>query len=147
MGKRSSGRIRAINPRLSGVDRGTQRRDYSIADFLRSTLSQKRSYLQDDKGLHQAIIPAGATSVDFHIWGGGGGGGGGDRAGPGRSGSAGHYVTGTIDLTGAAGQILSVAVGSGAGGKSMGKGLTGYSGGIGGTSGPSGSSGSGGGGM
>ena len=56
----------------------------------------------------QAAIPAGATSVEFHIWGGGGGGGGGDRAGPGRSGSAGHYVTGTIDLTGTVGQIRCV---------------------------------------
>ena len=110
------------------------------------TITKTFTYLQDKKGLHQATIPAGATSVDFQIWGGGGGGGGGDRAGPGRSGSAGHYVTGTIDLTGAVGQILSVAVGSGAAGKSMGKGLTGYSGGIGGTAGPSGSSGSGGGG-
>jgi hypothetical protein len=94
----------------------------------------------------QTVIPAGATSVEFHIWGGGGGGGGGDRAGPGRSGSAGHYVTGTIDLTGASGQILALGVGSGAAGKSNGRGLTGYSGGIGGTQGPNGSSGHGGGG-
>jgi hypothetical protein len=102
--------------------------------------------VSDGFGLHQAIIPAGASSVTFHIWGGGGGGGGGDRAGPGRSGSAGHYVTGTINLTSHVGSTLTLGVGGGAGGKSMGKGLTGYSGGIGGTSGPSGSSGSGGGG-
>ena len=102
--------------------------------------------MKDGYGLHQATIPAGATSVEFHIWGGGGGGGGGDRAGPGRSGSAGHYATGTIDLTGASGQILAVGVGGGAAGKNNGKGLTGYSGGIGGTQGPNGSSGHGGGG-
>ena len=94
----------------------------------------------------QVTIPAGATSVDFQIWGGGGGGGGGDRAGPGRSGSAGHYAAGTIDLTSHVGATLTLGVGGGAGGKSMGKGLTGYSGGIGGTQGPSGSSGAGGGG-
>ena len=94
----------------------------------------------------QTVIPAGANSVEFHIWGGGGGGGGGDRAGPGRSGSAGHYATGTIDLTAASGQILALGVGGGAAGKSNGRGLTGYSGGIGGTQGPSGSSGHGGGG-
>ena len=94
----------------------------------------------------QTVIPAGATSVEFHIWGGGGGGGGGDRAGPGRSGSAGHYATGTIDLTAASGQVLALGVGSGASGKNNGRGLTGYSGGIGGTQGPSGSSGHGGGG-
>ena len=94
----------------------------------------------------EAVIPAGAVSVEFHIWGGGGGGGGGDRSGPGRSGSAGHYVTGTIDLTGTAGQVLALGVGGGAAGKSNGRGLTGYSGGVGGTQGPSGSSGHGGGG-
>ncbi len=94
----------------------------------------------------QTVIPAGATSVEFHIWGGGGGGGGGDRAGPGRSGAAGHYATGTIDLTAASGQILTLGVGGGAAGKSNGRGLTGYSGGIGGTQGPNGSSGHGGGG-
>ena len=94
----------------------------------------------------EAIVPAGATSVEFHIWGGGGGGGSGDRAGPGRSGSAGHYVTGTIDLTGTSGQILSLGVGGGASGKNNGRSLTGYSGGVGGNSGPSGSSGNGGGG-
>ena len=94
----------------------------------------------------QATIPAGAVSVEYHIWGGGGGGGGGDRAGPGRSGSAGHYVTGTIDLTGTVGQILALGVGGGAAGKNNGRGLTGYSGGIGGTQGPQGSSGHGGGG-
>jgi len=84
--------------------------------------------------------------VEFHIWGGGGGGGGGDRAGPGRSGSAGHYVTGTISLVGTSGQALALGVGGGAAGKSNGRGLTGYSGGVGGTQGPSGSSGHGGGG-
>jgi hypothetical protein len=94
----------------------------------------------------QATIPAGASSVTFYIWGGGGGGGTGDRAGPGRSGAAGHYVTGTIDLTSHVGSTLTLGVGGGAGGKSNGRSLTGYSGGIGGTSGPSGSSGSGGGG-
>jgi hypothetical protein len=94
----------------------------------------------------EAIIPAGATSVEFHIWGGGGGGGGGDAAGPGRSGSAGHYVTGTIDLAGTSGQILALGVGGGATGKNNGRSLTGYSGGVGGTQGPSGSSGHGGGG-
>ena len=94
----------------------------------------------------EAVIPAGATSVEFHIWGGGGGGGGGDRAGPGRSGAAGHYVTGTISLIGTSGQTLSLGVGGGAAGKNNGRGLTGYSGGIGGTQGPSGSSGHGGGG-
>jgi hypothetical protein len=94
----------------------------------------------------QTTIPAGATSVEFHIWGGGGGGGGGDRAGPGRSGAAGHYVTGTIDLIGTSGQSLALGVGGGAAGKSNGRGLTGYSGGVGGTQGPSGSSGHGGGG-
>ena len=94
----------------------------------------------------QATIPAGAVSVEYHIWGGGGGGGAGDRAGPGRSGSAGHYVTGTIDLTGTVGQILALGVGGGASGKNNGRGLTGYSGGIGGTQGPQGSSGHGGGG-
>ena len=94
----------------------------------------------------EATIPAGATSVDFHIWGGGGGGGSGDRAGPGRSGAAGHYATGTIDLTGSSGQTLALGIGGGAAGKNNGKGLTGYSGGIGGTQGPNGSSGAGGGG-
>ncbi len=94
----------------------------------------------------EAIMPAGAVSVEFHIWGGGGGGGGGDAAGPGRSGSAGHYVTGTIDLTGTSGQVLALGVGGGAAGKNNGRGLTGYSGGVGGTQGPRGSSGAGGGG-
>ncbi len=94
----------------------------------------------------EAVVPAGAISVEFHIWGGGGGGGGGDRAGPGRSGSAGHYVTGTIDLTGTSGQVLALGVGGGAAGKNNGRSLTGYSGGVGGTQGPSGSSGHGGGG-
>jgi len=94
----------------------------------------------------EAVVPAGAVSVEFHIWGGGGGGGGGDRAGPGRSGSAGHYVTGTISLVGTSGQVLALGVGGGAAGKSNGRGLTGYSGGVGGTQGPSGSSGHGGGG-
>ena len=94
----------------------------------------------------QTTIPAGAVSVEFHIWGGGGGGGGGDRAGPGRSGAAGHYVTGTIDLTGTVGQVLSLGVGGGASGQNNGRGLTGYSGGVGGQSGPQGSSGNGGGG-
>lgn len=94
----------------------------------------------------QATIPAGASSVTFHIWGGAGGGGGGDSAGPGRSGAAGHYVTGTINLTSHVGEILTLGVGGGAGGKSNGRSLTGYSGGIGGTQGPSGSSGAGGGG-
>jgi hypothetical protein len=94
----------------------------------------------------QVTIPAGASSVTFYIWGGGGGGGTGDRAGPGRSGSAGHHVSGVIDLTSHVGSTLTLGVGGGAGGKSNGRGLTGYSGGIGGTSGPSGSSGSGGGG-
>jgi hypothetical protein len=94
----------------------------------------------------QVTIPAGASSVDFYIWGGGGGGGTGDRAGPGRSGAAGHYVTGSINLSSHVGETLTLGVGGGAGGKNNGRGLTGYSGGIGGTSGPSGSSGSGGGG-
>ena len=94
----------------------------------------------------QATIPAGAASVTFHIWGGGGGGGGGDSAGPGRPGACGHYVTGTIDLTAESGSTMTLGVGGGAGGKSMGKGLTGYSGGNGGTQGPTGSSGAGGGG-
>ena len=94
----------------------------------------------------QATIPAGAVSVEYHIWGGGGGGGGGDRAGSGRPGSAGHYVTGTIDLTGTSGQILSLGVGGGAAGQNNGRGLTGYSGGVGGQSGPRGHSGNGGGG-
>jgi len=94
----------------------------------------------------QVTIPAGASSLTFHIWGGGGGGGTGDRAGPGRSGAAGHYVTGVVDLSSHVGETLTLGVGGGAGGKSNGRGLTGYSGGIGGNSGPSGSSGSGGGG-
>ena len=94
----------------------------------------------------QATIPAGAVSVEYHIWGGGGGGGGGDRAGPGRSGSAGHYVTGTIDLTGTSGQVLALGVGGGAAGQNNGRGLTGYSGGVGGQNGPRGHSGNGGGG-
>ena len=94
----------------------------------------------------QAIVPAGAVSVEFHIWAGGGGGGGGDRAGPGRAGAAGHYVTGTIDLIGTSGQTLALGVGGGAAGKNNGRALTGYSGGVGGTQGPSGSSGHGGGG-
>ncbi len=94
----------------------------------------------------EAIIPPGAVSVQFHIWGGGGGGGGGDRAGPGRSGAAGHYVTGTLNLVGTVGQTLALGVGGGAAGKNNGRSLTGYSGGVGGTSGPVGSSGNGGGG-
>ena len=94
----------------------------------------------------QATIPAGATSVEYHIWGGGGGGGGGDRAGPGRSGAAGHYVTGTIDLTGTSGQVLALGVGGGAAGQNNGRGLTGYSGGVGGQNGPRPISGNGGGG-
>ena len=116
---------------------------------IKSTTNKKDdtfTFTFSPAGKYSAIIPAGATSVTFHIWGGGGGGGGGDRAGPGRSGSAGNYVTGTIDLTGTSGQILSLGIGGGAAGKNMGKGLTGYSGGVGGTQGPSGSSGHGGGG-
>ena len=99
-----------------------------------------------DGGKYSAVVPPGAISVVFHIWGGGGGGGGGDSAGPGRAGAAGHYVTGTMNLTAAAGQALALGVGGGAAGKNNGRGLTGYSGGVGGTQGASGSSGSGGGG-
>ena len=68
----------------------------------------------------QAIIPAGASAVTFHIWGAGGGGGGGDSAGPGRPGAAGNYVTGNINLTASVGEILTLGVGGGAGGKSAG---------------------------
>lgn len=102
-------------------------------------------------------IPPGTSSIDVHLWAGAGGGGGGDQAGPGRSGSAGHYVSATsVAITNDdIGRVLKVAVGGGgagggsggnAAGGSNGKSLTGYSGGVGGTSGPRGSSGSGGGG-
>jgi hypothetical protein len=106
--------------------------------------------------LQQATIPPGTQSMDVHLWGGAGGGGGGDRAGPGASGSAGHYVTSTSIAISSAqiGTTINVAVGGGGGGGSgggnapggvNGKSITGYSGGIGGNSGPSGSSGAGGG--
>jgi hypothetical protein len=107
--------------------------------------------------LNQVVIPPGTESIDVHLWGGAGGGGGGDRAGPGASGSAGHYVTSTTIsiLSAQIGQTMTIAVGGGGGGGSgggnapggaNGKSITGYSGGIGGNSGPSGSSGAGGGG-
>jgi len=106
--------------------------------------------------LQQTTIPAGTTSIDVHLWGGAGGGGGGDRAGPGGTGAAGHYVTATSVAISSAqiGQTMTVAVGGGgaggtggssAPGGTNGKSITGYSGGKGGTSGPRGSSGSGGG--
>ena len=107
--------------------------------------------------LQQTTIPAGTTSIDVYLWGGAGGGGGGDRAGPGASGAAGHYLehTGFAISSAQVGQTLEVAVGGGGGGGSgggnapggaNGKSITGYSGGRGGNSGPQGSSGSGGGG-
>lgn len=105
-----------------------------------------------------ATIPAGATQLEFFMWGGGGGGGGGDASGPGRPGAAGHYVHGVINLNSPVnyvGNTISVVVGSGgsagssgggAPGGSGGQSLTGYSGGVGGTSGPRPYSGAGGGG-
>jgi hypothetical protein len=103
-------------------------------------------------------IPAGATQLEFWMWGGGGGGGGGDASGPGRPGAAGHYVHAVINLQSPVnyvGSTLSLVVGSGgeagssgggAPGGAGGQSLTGYSGGRGGTSGPRPYSGAGGGG-
>ena len=45
--------------------------------------------------LQEAIIPAGTTSIDVHLWGGAGGGGSSDQGGPGASGAAGHHVSKT----------------------------------------------------
>ena len=99
-------------------------------------------------------IPAGASSLQVHLWGGAGGGGGGDAGGPGGVGAAGHYVTASgIDISSYVGQTLKVGVGGGgAGGASgggapggtNGKSLTGYSGGRGGNAGPNPYSGGGG---
>ena len=107
--------------------------------------------------LQEAIIPAGTTSIDVHLWGGAGGGGSSDQGGPGASGAAGHHVskTGITISSSDVGKTLQVAVGGGGAGGSggsnapggtNGKSIAGYSGGIGGNSGPRGSSGSGGGG-
>ena len=71
--------------------------------------------------LQQAVIPAGTTSIDVHLWAGGGGAGGSDAGGPGGTGAAGHYVTATsistvglaigdLDLTAVPGNIFYVAI-------------------------------------
>ena len=105
--------------------------------------------------LQQAIVPAGTTSIDVHLWGGAGGGGGPDAT-LGGTGAAGHHVSATgISMTSHVGKTITVAVGGGgagggrganAPGGTNGKSIAGYSGGVGGNSGPRGSSGSGGGG-
>ena len=108
-------------------------------------------------GVRIAEVPAGTTTLTMHLWAGAGGGGGRDNGGDGGSGSAGHYVTKTdLDMTSYAGvKKISVSVGGGGKGGTMGQGteggtngksLTDYSGGQGGPSGSSGVSGSGGGG-
>tara|TARA_Y100000592_G_scaffold88154_1_gene143600 strand:+ start:3559 stop:4989 length:1431 start_codon:yes stop_codon:yes gene_type:complete len=107
--------------------------------------------------LQQATIPPGTTSIDVFLWGGAGGGGNGDRAGPGGTGAAGHFLehTGFAISSAQIGTTLEIAVGGGGAGGSAGGGApggnngkskTGFSGGNGGSSGPSGSSGAGGGG-
>ena len=107
-------------------------------------------------GVRLAEVPHGTTSVTMHLWGGAGGGGA-SEVGTGGAGASGHYVTVTdLDFTSYAGEKnISITVGGGGEGGSLGAGadggllggsLTGYSGGKGGAAGPNGPSGSGGGG-
>jgi hypothetical protein len=101
-----------------------------------------------------ATIPAGASSLEVHLWAGAGGGGGGDAGGPGGVGAAGHYVTtSSISLSSYIKDTIKVGVGGGGGGGASGggapggtngKSLTGYSGGRGGNAGPAPYSGGGG---
>lgn len=107
-------------------------------------------------GVRIAEVPAGTASVTIHLWGGAGGGGA-NEVGSGGAGASGHYVTKTdLDMTAYAGvKHMSISVGGGGAGGTLGAGaeggalgnsLSGYSGGKGGQSGPDGPSGSGGGG-
>jgi len=115
------------------------------------------SYTFDYDGLKwTGTIPAGALSMEVHIWGGGGGGGAQETSGNNGVGAGGNYVTHSkIDLTSHVGQSIVVGVGGGGGGGTNGgsavggfngRSITGYSGATGGSSGPTGTSGSGGGG-
>ena len=63
-----------------------------------------------------AELPAGATTLTMHLWGGGGGPGGMDSQGSVAGGAAGHYVTVTdLDISAYAGaKLIGVAVGGGA---------------------------------
>ena len=78
-------------------------------------------------GVRIAEVPAGTTTLTMHLWAGAGGGGGRDTAGDGGSGSAGHYVTKTeLDMTSYAGaKNISVSVGGGGAGGTMGQGSEG----------------------
>ena len=115
------------------------------------------SYTFDYDGLKwTGTIPAGALSMEVHIWGGGGGGGAQETSGNNGVGAGGNYVTHSkIDLTSHVGQSIVVGAGGGGGGGTNGgsaaggfngRSITGYSGATGGSSGPTGTSGSGGGG-